>query len=81
MQQDESKVGGANSTSTKFKGHHESPIVPLKLIEYGFKYIFIRSPNTPYSICLRGTINLQDPLRGWFKRVGSYSSTAHTNPP
>ena len=31
-------------------------IVPLKYIEYGFGYITIRSPYTPYSIELRGTI-------------------------
>ena len=27
-------------------------IVPLKWIEYGFGYIIIGSPNTPYGICL-----------------------------
>ena len=32
-------------------------ILPLKLIEYGFGYVIIRSPNTPYSIDLRGTIH------------------------
>ena len=31
-------------------------IVPLKKIEYGFGYTIIRSPYTPYSIYLRGTI-------------------------
>ena len=30
-------------------------IVPLKQTEYGFGYIIIRSPYTPYSIYLRGT--------------------------
>ena len=33
------------------------PIVPLKYIEYGFGYIIIRSPYTPYSIYLRGIIH------------------------
>ena len=31
-------------------------MVPLKQIEFGFGYILIRSPYTPYSIYLRGTI-------------------------
>ena len=31
-------------------------IVPLKQKEYGFGYLFVRSPSTPYSIDLRGTI-------------------------
>ena len=31
-------------------------IVPLKWIEYGFGYVIIRPPYTPYSIYLRGTI-------------------------
>ena len=31
-------------------------IVRLKKIEYGFRYITIRSPYTPFSIYLRGTI-------------------------
>ena len=34
-------------------------IVPLKYIEYGFGYIIIRSPCTPYSIYLRGTIGFE----------------------
>ena len=52
--------------------HHASPclymfkhgflddphIVPLKSIEYGFGYVLIRPPYTPYSIYLRGTITL-----------------------
>ena len=29
---------------------------PLRSIEYGFGYVIIRSPYTPYSIHLRGTI-------------------------
>ena len=33
-------------------------IVPLKVIEYGFGKITIRSPYTPYSIYLRGTITV-----------------------
>ena len=33
------------------------PIVPLKYIEYGSGYIIIRSPYTPHSIYLRGTIS------------------------
>ena len=31
-------------------------IVLLKQIEYGFGYITLRSPHTPYSIYLRGTL-------------------------
>ena len=31
-------------------------IVPLELIDHGFGYIIIRSPYTPYSIYLRGTL-------------------------
>ena len=31
-------------------------IVPLKYIEYGFGYTIIRSPYTPCSIYLRGTM-------------------------
>ena len=30
-------------------------IVPLKQIEYGFGYLFVRFPSTPYSMYLRGT--------------------------
>ena len=33
-------------------------IVPLKSIEYGFGYMIIRSPYTPYSIYFRGTIGV-----------------------
>ena len=33
-------------------------IVPMMWIEYGFGYMIIRSPYTPYSIYLRGTIGL-----------------------
>ena len=39
-------------------------IVPLKKIEYGFGYIIIRSPYTPYSIYLRRTINLTPEPQG-----------------
>ena len=31
--------------------------VPLKEVEYGFARIIRRSPYTPYSIYLRGTLN------------------------
>ena len=31
---------------------------PLKYIEYGFGYIIVRFPPTPYSIYLRGTVGL-----------------------
>ena len=30
--------------------------VPPKKIEYGFGYVIVRPPYTPYSIYLRGTI-------------------------
>ena len=42
-----------------FAGTFQSPeqcIVPFKEIEYGFGYIIIRSPCTPYSIYIRRTI-------------------------
>ena len=32
---------------------------PLKCIDYGFGYILMVSPYTPYSIYLRGTRNLK----------------------
>ena len=38
-------------------GTQSYPIVPLKYIEYGFGYIIIRSPYTPYSVYLGGTIH------------------------
>ena len=38
-------------------------IVPLKWIEYGFGYIIIRSPNTPYCICLITGISSQSSAR------------------
>ena len=34
-------------------------IAPLKLIEYGFGYIIIRSPYAPYYFYLRGTVGVQ----------------------
>ena len=37
---------------------YDSCIVPLKQIEYGFGHIITRSPYTPYSIYLRGTVGL-----------------------
>ena len=39
-------------------------IVPLERIEYGFGYIIIRSPYTPYSIYLSGTIGWERPIGG-----------------
>ena len=34
-------------------------IIPLEQIEYGFGLIIIRSPYTPYSMNLRGTIGFR----------------------
>ena len=42
---------------------------PLKYIEYGFGYVTIRSPHTPYSIYLRGTIILLYPNRALVKHL------------
>ena len=36
-------------------------IIPLKQIEYGFGYVLISSPYTPYSIYFRGTIHPLSP--------------------
>ena len=36
---------------------HKEYIVSLKKIEYGFAYNVMRSPYTPYSIYLRGTLS------------------------
>ena len=63
---------GLLSTYTRYLGIR----VPLKEIEYGFGYITIRSPHTPYSTYLRGTIGVESPtcsrkkelrLRGVYK--------------
>ena len=35
---------------------HHPAVVPLKQIEHGFGYVIIRSPYTPYSIYLSGTV-------------------------
>ena len=37
-------------------------IVPLKEIEYGFGYAVTRSPYTPYSIYLTGTIQWMEEI-------------------
>ena len=45
-------------------------IVPLKQIESGFGYIIIRSPYTPYSTYLRGTIGRVG--LGFFRGLNNY---------
>ena len=42
------------------KLHTPNCIVPLQYIEHGFGYTILRSPYTPYSIYLRGTIYSQE---------------------
>ena len=55
-------------------------IVSLKRIEYGFGYIIITSPHTPYSIYLRGTMPSPAP-KELSKGFGAHHApTASLNP-
>ena len=55
-------------------------IVPLKWIEYGFGYIIIRSPYTPYSIYLRWTARVFLAIPLYYALGSPRTSYAAVNP-